>query len=282
MSGAARPPDPERIARQVREALAEDLGQGDISSELLVSEQAEGQARLISREAAVLCGQAWFDDCFRQLDPDVQLHWQARDGDGIEADAVLCRLRGRSRALLGAERTALNFLQTLSGTATAAAQHAARLQGLPLRLLDTRKTLPGLRLAQKYAVRCGGAHNHRAGLHDAVLIKENHLLAAGESIGGAVRKALETGLAVTVEVEDLEQLDEALAAGARHILLDNFTGDALHEAVRINARRATLEASGNIRDQDLAGLADCGVQCVSLGRLTKDLRAVDFSLRFVS
>lgn len=281
MNRAARPPDPELIARQVREALAEDLGQGDISSELLVPEQAESQARLISREPAVLCGQAWFDACFRQLDPNVQLHWQARDSDAIAADTTLCRLRGRSRALLGAERTALNFLQTLSGTATVVAHHAARLQGLALQLLDTRKTLPGLRLAQKYAVRCGGAHNHRCGLHDAILIKENHLLATGQGVGEAVRRARKTDQAVTVEVEDLEQLNEALEAGAEHVLLDNFTGQDLREAVRINARRAVLEASGNITDQDLAQLADCGVARVSLGRLTKDLRAIDFSLRFI-
>ena len=271
-------PAAEIIQAAVRTALAEDIGVGDATSALL-PEQERGEAILISREAAVLCGQAWFDHCFQEQDRAVQIHWHARDGDNIDKETVLCRLQGRSRALLSAERTALNFLQTLSGTATTVARYVAATAGHALRILDTRKTLPGLRLAQKYAVRCGGGHNHRMGLHDAILIKENHILSTG-ALPTLVQKALQSGLPVTVEVENLNGLRAALQAGAKHILLDNFALETLRKAVHINAGRATLEASGNIQAADLPTLAACGVDCVSIGALTKNLQATDFSLRF--
>lgn len=273
-------PPAQEIAALVRVALAEDLGDGDRTAGLIPADS-RGVARVISREAAVLCGRAWFDEVFRQLDPGVVIEWSADDGDRLQPDALVCRLSGPSRSLLSGERCALNLLQTLSGTATAAAEYVARIAGTGARILDTRKTLPGMRLAQKYAATCGGAHNHRIGLYDAILIKENHILAAG-SIGAALARAhAQAGDAwVEIEVEDLLELEQALEAGARRVLLDNFSNDRLREAVRINAGRARLEASGGVNLDTVRGIAETGVDDISVGSITKDLKAVDFSMRF--
>ena len=276
----AQLPAPPLIASQVRAALAEDLGAGDLTAVLLPAHQ-RSRVELITREAAVLCGCAWFAAVFRELDADVALHWEAQDGEPIRAGQRLCVLTGPTRALLTGERTAMNYLQTLSGTATRAHRYAAAVAGLPVRVLDTRKTLPGLRLQQKYAVLCGGCYNHRIGLYDAILIKENHILAAG-SIGAALAaaRADHPGVVIQIEVEDLAQLGEALAAGARLILLDNFTLDTLRQAVAYNAGRAQLEASGNVNLSTVRAIAETGVDRISVGDLTKDVTAVDLSMRF--
>lgn len=274
-------PDAAAVAAQVAAALAEDLGGGDLTAGLL-SADLHARARLVVREEAVLCGCAWFDAAFRQLDPDVSIEWAAADGERLVPDQTVCRVTGRARALLSAERTALNFLQTLSGTATATARYVAAIEGTPALVLDTRKTLPGLRLAQKYAVRCGGGTNHRVGLYDAVLIKENHIRAAG-SIAAALHAAAAVGgraRFVEIEVEDLDQLEQALAAGADRVLLDNFGLDGLREAVRRNAGRARLEASGGVSLATVRDIAATGVDYVSVGQLTKDVRATDYSLQF--
>jgi nicotinate-nucleotide pyrophosphorylase (carboxylating) len=276
------PPD---VPRQVAAALAEDVGSGDVTASLVPADTLV-EATIVAREAAVICGNAWADEAFRQVSNDsLAIDWLLRDGDGCEADQILCRIAGPARPLLTAERTALNFLQTLSGTATAARRYAARLADTPCRLLDTRKTLPGLRTAQKYAVRCGGGTNHRIGLFDGILVKENHIAAAG-GIAAAVHRARETraSLAVEVEVEDLAQLDEAIAAGADLVLLDNFSPEQLAAAVaRTRAATGTvrLEASGGISLDDLARVAATGVDFVSVGAVTKHVRAVDLSLRIV-
>lgn len=271
---------PEDIEETVARALAEDVGAGDLTA-ALIPPGTRAQARVISREPAVLCGCAWFEAVFHQLDPSVQIVWNARDGDRVNADQVLCRLRGPARALLTGERTALNFLQTLSGTATTARHYAEAVTGTRARVLDTRKTLPGLRSAQKYAVRCGGCDNHRRGLYDAVLIKENHILAAG-SITHAVQRARAAapGKTVEVEVETLEQVREALAAGADVLLLDNFELEQMRAAVAIAAGRVKLEASGGITLDTLRRAAETGVDYISIGALTKDVRSVDLSMRF--
>lgn len=268
------------IVTQVQVALAEDLGDGDRTAALL-SADAMATAHVLCRESAVLCGAAWFAQVFRQLDPQVQIEWLRRDGDSLAAGDVVCRLAGAARSLLSGERTALNFLQTLSGTATAAARYVAAVAGTKARILDTRKTLPGLRLAQKYAVSCGGADNHRLGLYDAILIKENHIRAAG-SVTAALQRAqaVGEGLEVEIEVEHLEQLREALAAGARRVLLDNFTLDALQAAVALNGGRARLEASGGVNLDTAAAIAATGVDDISVGAITKDLQATDYSMRF--
>jgi nicotinate-nucleotide pyrophosphorylase (carboxylating) len=275
-----RPPA-ESIAAQVRQALAEDLGDGDLTAALVPS-QTEVQARVVVRENAVLCGSDWFDEVFHQLDPAVSLAWSARDGDRLQAGQAVCDLRGKARPILSGERTALNFLQTLSGTATLAGRYVAAVSGTSATILDTRKTIPGLRLAQKYAVRCGGASNHRVGLFDAILIKENHIRAAGsisDALEAASRMAGE-GVMIEVEVEGLDELSEALAAGARRILLDNFDNAALREAVACNAGRARLEASGGVNLDTVSGIAQTGVDFISVGQLTKDVRATDFSMLF--
>jgi nicotinate-nucleotide pyrophosphorylase (carboxylating) len=261
-------------------ALAEDVGSGDLTA-ALIPEDARTEATVVSREHAVLCGTAWFDAVFQQLDPRIHSKWRVADGDRIEPDQLLCTLRGPARALLTGERTALNFLQALSGTATLARRYADLVAGTGAAILDTRKTLPGLRLAQKYAVRCGGCQNHRIGLFDAVLIKENHIMAAG-SITNAIAAArrLHPGITVEVEVENLAELDEALAARPDIIMLDNFDLAALTEAVRITAKRVKLEASGNVNFDTVRAIAETGVDCISIGGLTKDVRAVDLSMRF--
>ncbi|WPL15973.1 Nicotinate-nucleotide pyrophosphorylase [carboxylating] [Thiorhodovibrio winogradskyi] len=267
------------IARDVRTALEEDLGSGDITAALLPAGQC-GRAELITREPAVLSGSAWFDAVFLALDPNYRAVWQARDGERLIAGQRLCVLEGGLRELLSGERTAMNFLQTLSGTATRARRYADAVAGLPTRILDTRKTLPGLRLAQKYAVLCGGCHNHRMGLFDAILIKENHIMAAG-SIAAAVASARKTavGVRVEVEVESLDELEQALTAGAERVLLDNFGVHLLREAVKLTAGRARLEASGGISLGALRAIAETGVDDISVGDLTKSVEAVDLSLR---
>lgn len=270
------------IQATVRRALAEDIGSGDVTAALIPAD-ARATARVICREAAVLCGCAWFDAVFAELDERIRVTWNLCDGDRVQPDQVLCTLNGPARALLTGERAALNLLQTLSGTATRAAQYAAAVAGLPVRILDTRKTLPGLRLEQKYAVRTGGCHNHRIGLYDGILVKENHIAAAG-SITAAVAAAhaLGTQLPVEVEVENLDELREGLAAGADILLLDNFTPELLREAVAINAGRAKLEASGGVTLENIRSIAETGVDYISTGALTKDVKAVDLSMRFIN
>jgi nicotinate-nucleotide pyrophosphorylase (carboxylating) len=266
----------------VRAALAEDLGSGDATA-LLIDAAAEATATVITREAAVQCGRPWFDEVFRQLDPRVIIEWQHDDGDALEPDALVCTLRGPTRSIVTGERTALNFLQTLSGTATATRVYVQALAGSRTRLLDTRKTIPGLRRAQKYAVRCAGGYNHRAGLYDGVLIKENHIAAAG-SVGAAIRalRASGTTIPVEVEVERLDQLEEAIAAGADMLLLDNFTPAMMREAVALTAGRLKLEASGGFELADLPAVGATGVDFVSVGSLTKHVRATDLSMRIVT
>ncbi len=271
---------PADIAETVRRALAEDVGAGDLTANLIPG-ATTARAQVISREEAVLCGAAWFDEVFRQLDRKVRVDWNARDGEPVRENQVLCTLDGPARAILTGERTALNFLQTLSGTATVTRRYAEAIRGTKAVVLDTRKTLPGLRTAQKYAVRAGGGQNHRMGLYDAILIKENHIAAAG-SVSAAVdaaRRDAPAGTTVEVEVEDLAQLNEALAAGADRLLLDNFSLKRLREAVQAAAGRARLEASGGITLENIRAIAETGVDCISIGALTKHVRAVDLSLR---
>lgn len=272
------PPLPVDLADQVQRALTEDVGSGDLTASL-IPDDARGHARVLCREAAVLCGTAWFDEVFRQLDSRVTVRWQATDGAAVGADQMLCTLDGPARALLTGERTALNFLQTLSATASAARHFSQAVAGTTCRILDTRKTLPGLRSAQKYAVRAGGCHNHRMGLHDAILIKENHILAAG-GIAPALTAAARHAVPVEIEVETLDQVREALAAGATRLLLDNFTLDQMREAVTLARGQAELEASGGIELDALRAVAETGVDFISVGALTKHIRAVDLSMRF--
>ena len=276
-----RQPDSALIDAQVSAALAEDLGAGDLTASLLPSSQ-RSRVELITREYAVLCGQAWYETVFRQLDGSIRIQWEAADGEAIVPGQRLCKLEGPSRALLTGERTAMNYLQTLSGTATLARRYADAVAGLPVRILDTRKTLPGLRIQQKYAVRCGGCHNHRIGLYDAILIKENHILAAG-----SIRAALEAarvqgrGVEIEIEVESLSELEAALDAGARLVLLDNFGLEDLRQAVELTRGRAQLEASGGVNLATVRAIAETGVDRISVGALTKDLTAIDLSMRFV-
>lgn len=275
-----RPPEDQIIA-QVEAALSEDLGPGDPSAALIPAGRL-AQAELISRESAVLCGIPWFEAVFRLLDPGVRIDWEVGEGDPIAPRQRLCRIQGQARALLTGERTALNYLQTLSGTATLARRYAEAVAGLPVEVLDTRKTIPGLRRQQKYAVRCGGCHNHRLGLFDAVLIKENHIRAAGSIPAAlAAARAMYPDLPIEIEVEDLDELRIALDAGATLILLDNFDLDRLRQAVALNAGRARLEASGGITLDNIRAVAATGVDRISVGSLTKDVRAVDLSLRFI-
>lgn len=280
----AAPLDAE-IERNVAAALAEDVGSGDLTAQL-VPAGVHSRATVIAREQAILCGSAWFTRCFHELDREINIVWQAQDGQPVSADQVLCEMEGPARALLTGERSALNFLQLLSGVATRVRQYADLVSGTRAQIVDTRKTIPGLRLAQKYAVKCGGGGNHRLGLYDGILIKENHIHAAG-SIAAALDAARQVaGSAagacqfVEVEVETLAELQEALSAGARMILLDNLGLDQLREAVAITAGRAVLEASGNVSLDTVRGIAETGVDRISIGGLTKDVRALDLSLRF--
>ena len=273
-------PDPEMIRQQVGAALAEDIGSGDVSAALIPAER-RASAGLWCRESAVICGRQWVEATFRQLAADVVLDWTVDDGDRVAPDTCLCTIHGPARAMLTAERTALNFLQTLSATATATRAYVDAVAGTECRILDTRKTLPGLRLAQKYAVTCGGGHNHRFGLYDMVLVKENHIAACGSiraAVGTARRQS--PGIPIEVEVENLEQLREAIEARVDRILLDNMDCARLREAVAITAGRIPLEASGGITLGNVRAVAETGVDFISVGSLTKDIRAVDLSLRF--
>ncbi|EWG99832.1 carboxylating nicotinate-nucleotide diphosphorylase [Halomonas sp. BC04] len=271
----------EEIRASAAHLLAEDVGPGDITAQLIPDTQ-WASARVITREPAVLCGMAWVEELFRRLDVSVTLRWSAADGDPLEAGQCFLELEGPARSLLTGERAALNLLQSLSATATRTRHYVELLEGTGVRLLDTRKTLPGLRLAQKYAVTCGGGHNHRIGLYDAFLIKENHIAACG-GIEAAVTAArrIASDLPVEVEVENFEELDQALTAGADIVMLDNFSLEDMREAVKRNAGRATLEASGNVDDTTLRAIADTGVDCISSGALTKDIKAIDLSMRIV-
>jgi len=275
---------PERglIEQQVRSVLAEDLGEGSDRTAALLPGDQQSRVELITREGAILSGRAWFEEVFRRLDAGIRIEWQLADGERAEPGQLLCRLSGSTRALLTGERTAMNYLQTLSGTATRARRYADAVAGLPVRLLDTRKTIPGLRIQQKYAVRCGGCHNHRMGLFDALLIKENHILAAG-SITAALEAAFRVadGLPVEIEVESIAEVQEALRAGATHLLLDNFDLDQLRCAVDLVAGKARLEASGGVTLETVRDIAETGVDDISVGDLTKDVESVDLSMRFV-
>jgi nicotinate-nucleotide pyrophosphorylase (carboxylating) len=269
------------IEGDVRRALDEDIGGGDVTADLLAPD-AQARARVITREAAVLCGTAWFDACFRALTEAIRIEWLVHDGARVAAGAQLCKIEGPARALVTAERTALNFLQTLSGTATATATFVDAIRGTRTTILDTRKTLPGMRLAQKYAVRVGGGSNHRMGLHDAVLIKENHVATAGSITAAIARaRALHPGLMVETEVENFGELREALAAGADRIMLDEFELHELSQAVAEVDGRVPLEVSGSVGLDRVRAIAETGVDYVSIGALTKHVRAIDLSMRIV-
>jgi nicotinate-nucleotide pyrophosphorylase (carboxylating) len=269
------------IESTVRWALQEDVGAGDITAELIPADKI-ATATIITREAAILCGRPWVDEVFRQLDAGVRLEWHAEDGDAVAPNQTLVTLHGSARSLLTGERTALNFLQTLSGTASAARDYAELVKGTNIRILDTRKTIPGLRTAQKYAVQCGGCHNHRMGLYDAFLIKENHIAACG-GIANAVGKAreLHPGKPVEVEVETLDELQQALAAQADIIMLDEFSLEDAKKAVALTQQRAKIEISGNVSTATIDSLIGIAPDFVSSGALTKHLRALDLSMRIV-
>ncbi|MDX9989227.1 carboxylating nicotinate-nucleotide diphosphorylase [Thiothrix unzii] len=273
---------PNDIQTTVARALDEDIGTGDVTAGLIPAAK-QASATVICREAAILCGTAWFDEVFRQLDPAVHIIWQHQDGERVTANAVLCTLQGGARSILSGERAALNFLQTLSATATATRRYVDLVAHTQCRILDTRKTLPGLRTAQKYAVVCGGGTNHRIGLYDRVLIKENHIMAAG-SITAAIQQArqLHPGILVEVETENLQELAEATAAQADIIMLDEYSLADMREAVRITDGRIPLEASGGVSPETLVAIAETGVNFVSIGGITKHVRAVDLSMRFVA
>ena len=270
------------IDRNVAAALREDIGAGDWTA-MLTPEGRRARASVICRTAAVLCGQAWFALVFRKLDPEVTLEWSVAEGERVAPGQMVCEIAGKARALLTGERCALNFLQTLSAVATATRRYVDIVAGTRAAIVDTRKTLPGLRLAQKYAVRIGGGLNHRIGLYDGVLIKENHVSAAGGVTQAleAARKVAPKGVWIQIEVETLEQLEEALRAGATMILLDNMTPDQMREAVARTAGRAQLEASGGITLENVRAIADTGVDRISIGSLTKDVKGVDLSMRFL-
>ncbi|AHF01329.1 nicotinate-nucleotide pyrophosphorylase [Thiomicrospira aerophila AL3] len=270
------------LVNTVRNALHEDMGSGDLTADLIAADT-QLNAHIVCREPAILCGQAWFNEVFHQLDPSIQIAWLAQDGDQIETDQVLCRLQGPARALLSGERTALNFLQTLSATASITARYVTAMGQTTTQLLDTRKTLPGLRLAQKYAVVCGGGSNHRQGLYDAILIKENHIHACGGITPAVTRaKAQHPDTLVEVETENLTEVAEALQAGADIIMLDNFNREDTLQAVALNQGQAKLEISGNVELEQLAELAQLGVDYISTGAITKHLRAIDLSMRFTA
>lgn len=271
----------------VARALAEDVGSGDVTARLVAAQEL-GKARVISREAAVIAGRPWVDEVFRQLDPQVRLAWQVREGESVQPDQVLYTLEGPARALLTGERPALNFLQTLSGTASSVRRYVEAVAGTGCAIVDTRKTLPGLRNAQKYAVLCGGGHNHRIGLYDGILIKENHIAAAGgirHAIAAA--RALDSGVPLMTEAEDLEQVRAALAADVDLLLVDDFDHPTLREAVRLTREhragggRTVIEYSGGATLETVRGYAECGVDRIAIGAITKHVRAVDLSMRFI-
>jgi len=270
------------IESSVRQALKEDIRDGDITA-MLIPEESMAIATVITREQAVVCGQPWVDEVFNQLDPKVEIEWLVRDGDDVQPDQVLFNLKGSARSLLTGERTALNFLQTLSGTATTARQYAKLVEGTDIKILDTRKTIPGLRLAQKYAVKVGGCHNHRIGLYDAFLIKENHIAACG-GINKAVEKAKEIApeKPVEVEVESLDELQQVLDAKADIVMLDNFDLEMIQQAITLNSGQAKLEVSGNLEIENITKKAIKGIDYLSSGSLTKHCKAVDFSLRITT
>ena len=274
------------ITRNVDAALAEDIGPGDLTASLVPGERVS-RATVISREAGVLCGRAWFEGCVKGLDPAAEIDWRAADGERIAPDQVLCQIRANARALLSAERSALNFLQLLSAVASKARIYADAIAGTRAQVVDTRKTLPGLRIAQKYAVRCGGGGNHRLALWDAILIKENHIHAAGGIAEVLAAARLVAGQAgdrcrfIQIEVESLAELRVALDAGATMVLLDNFTLAMMREAAAINAGRAILEASGNVTLETIRAIAETDVDRISVGALTKDVKALDLSMRFM-
>lgn len=278
----ARPllPPPETIRADVARALAEDVGPGDLTASL-IDPDARASARIISREQAVLAGSPWAEECFHQLDPDIRIAWRHTDGDRVATDAVLCTLEGNARALVAGERNALNFLQTLSGTATLTRRYVDAVAGTRAQILDTRKTIPGLRVAQKYAVRCGGGHNHRMGLYDAILIKENHVTAAG-GVAHAIRaaRAVHPKVFLDCEVESLDELHDAIAAGADRVLLDEFSDAMLRDAVALASGRVPLEVSGSVNLERVRAIAETGVDCISIGALTKHVHAIDLSMRF--
>jgi nicotinate-nucleotide pyrophosphorylase (carboxylating) len=269
------------ISKMVKTALEEDIGSGDITAQL-ISESTFAQARIITREPMILCGAAWVNEVFKQIDPQVEILWHYQDGQFIKANDVIFELKGSARSLLTGERTALNFLQMLSGTATTVHSYVEKIRHTSCKLLDTRKTIPGFRLAQKYAVTCGGGHNHRIGLYDAFLIKENHIAAAG-SITDAIKKAREIGKAkpVEVEVENLAQLQEAIQSKADIVMLDNFDLAQMQQAVEHNQGRVKLEVSGNVTLSNIAKIAETGVNFISVGSLTKHIQAIDLSMRFI-
>ena len=273
---------PNDLHATVARALAEDIGTGDVTAGLIPADK-QASATVISREAAVLCGTAWFDAVFQQLDPSVEVVWQYQDGDKVTENALLCTLKGSARSILSGERAALNFLQTLSATATATRAYVDLIAHTHCRILDTRKTLPCLRTAQKYAVLCGGGTNHRIGLYDRVLIKENHIMAAG-SITAAIQQArqLHPNILVEVETENLAELAEATAAHADIIMLDEYSLDDMRDAVRVTNGRIPLEASGSVNPQTVVAIAETGVDFISIGSITKHVRAVDLSMRFVA
>ncbi|MDP6289815.1 MAG: carboxylating nicotinate-nucleotide diphosphorylase [Arenicellales bacterium] len=273
--------DRTEITRTVQSALSEDLGSGDLTASI-IDQTAVASARLISRERAIFCGREWFNEVYNQLDPTIRTNWEVNDGETIRPDQMLCQVAGPARSLLSGERTALNFIQTLSGTASTTRTFVKAIEGTTTRILDTRKTLPGLRMAQKYAVSIGGGCNHRIGLFDGVLIKENHIQAAG-SITRAVEIAARSatpGVLLEVEVENLTQLKESLSTSVNRILLDNFTRETLQQAVTLTQGKAELEASGNITLENVQSIARTGVDFISIGAITKHLQAIDFSLLF--
>ena len=271
---------PKNIQQTAATAIAEDLGNGDITANL-ISKEIIASASVICREKATIAGQAWFDEVFNQIDDSIEIHWLVSDGDSVSENTVLCEIKGKAKSILTAERSALNFLQTLSATATQTRRYVDLISHTNTQILDTRKTLPGLRDAQKYAVVCGGGKNHRKGLYDGILIKENHIMAAG-SIQNAVEqaKALNTDIPIEVEVENLEELEQALTANADIILLDNMNNETLSQAVSINNSKAKLEASGNVTLKTITAIAETGVDFISIGDLTKNIQAIDLSMRF--
>ena len=274
--------DPKIIQQNVHIAIQEDLGVTDYTAQLIPSDQA-AEATVIAREAAVICGIPWVEECFKQIAPNAQINWQVSEGEQVEANTILCTITGNAREILSAERCALNFLQTLSATATATRKYVDAIQGTNARIMDTRKTLPGLRIAQKYAVSVGGGLNQRLGLYDGILIKENHIAAAGSIpavLAEATKISAPLNLNVQIEVENLTELEEALKAGAKLILLDNFDIPTLKAAVALNAKRAILEASGGISLSNVREIALTGVDRISIGDLTKNIQAIDLSMRF--